>query len=29
LDGLITAGIVSSRAKGVRWAIGRLRENPA
>jgi len=29
LDGLITAGIVSSRAEGVRWAIGRLRENPA
>ena len=29
LDGLITAGIVTSRAEGVRWAIGRLRENPA
>jgi hypothetical protein len=29
LDSLITAGIVSSRAEGVRWAIGRLRENPA
>jgi hypothetical protein len=29
LDGLITAGIVNSRAEGVRWAIGRLRENPA
>jgi hypothetical protein len=29
LDGLITAGIVNSRADGVRWAIGRLREHPA
>ena len=29
LDGLITAGIVNSRAEGVRWAIGRLREYPA
>ena len=29
LDSLITAGIVSSRAEGVRWAIGRLREYPA
>jgi hypothetical protein len=29
LDGLITAGIVNSRAEGVRWAIGRLREHPA
>jgi hypothetical protein len=29
LDGLITAGIVTSRAEGVRWAIGRLREHPA
>jgi hypothetical protein len=28
LDGLITAGIVNSRAEGVRWAIGRLREHP-
>jgi hypothetical protein len=28
LDSLITAGIVNSRAEGVRWAIGRLRENP-
>jgi len=29
LDGLVTAGMVSSRAEGVRWAIGRLREHPA
>jgi len=29
LDSLITAGIVNSRAEGVRWAIGRLREYPA
>ena len=29
LDGLITAGIVNSRAEGVRWAIGRLHEHPA
>ena len=29
LDSLITAGIVTSRAEGVRWAIGRLREYPA
>jgi len=29
LDSLITAGIVTSRADGVRWAIGRLREHPA
>ena len=29
LDNLITAGIVNSRAEGVRWAIGRLREYPA
>jgi hypothetical protein len=29
LDGLITAGVVNSRAEGVRWAIGRLREHPA
>jgi hypothetical protein len=29
LDGLITAGIVNSRAEGVRWAVGRLREHPA
>jgi hypothetical protein len=28
LDSLITAGIVNSRAEGVRWAIGRLREHP-
>ncbi len=29
LDSLIKAGIVNSRAEGVRWAIGRLREHPA
>jgi hypothetical protein len=29
LDSLITADIVNSRAEGVRWAIGRLREHPA
>jgi len=26
---LITAGIASSRAEAMRWAIGRIRENPA
>jgi hypothetical protein len=26
---LITAGIASSRAEILRWAIGRIRENPA
>jgi hypothetical protein len=29
LDTLITAGIASSRADAVRWAIGRIRERPA
>jgi len=29
LDSRITAGIVNSRAGGVRWAIGHLREHPA
>jgi hypothetical protein len=29
LDALITAGIVSNRADGVRWALGRIRERPA
>jgi hypothetical protein len=29
LDSLITAGIVNSRAEGVRWAIRRLGEQPA
>ena len=29
LDSLITAGIVNSRAEGVRWAVSRLREHPA
>ena len=29
LDLLITAGIASSRAEGVRWALARLRERPA
>jgi hypothetical protein len=28
LDSLITAGIVNSRAEGVRWAVSRLRERP-
>jgi hypothetical protein len=28
VDALITAGIVSSRAEAMRWAIGRIRENP-
>jgi hypothetical protein len=29
LDTLITAGIVSNRAEGVRWALARIRERPA
>ena len=29
LDALITAGIANSRAEGVRWALSRLREDPA
>jgi hypothetical protein len=29
LDALITAGIVSNRAEGVRWALARIRERPA
>ena len=29
VDTLITAGIASSRAELLRWAIGRIRENPA
>lgn len=29
VDALITAGIVSSRAEAMRWAIGRIRENPS
>jgi hypothetical protein len=29
LDALITAGIVSNRAEGVRWALTRIRERPA
>ena len=29
LDVLITAGIVSNRAEGVRWALARIRERPA
>jgi hypothetical protein len=29
LDSLITAGIVSNRADGVRWALARIRERPA
>jgi hypothetical protein len=29
VDALITAGIASSRAEALRWAIGHIRENPA
>jgi len=29
VDTLITAGVVNSRAEGVRWALSRLREHPA
>ena len=29
VDTLITAGIANSRAEGVRWALSRLREDPA
>jgi hypothetical protein len=29
MDTLITAGIVNSRAEGLRWALSRLREHPA
>ena len=29
VDTLITAGIANSRAEVLRWAIGRIRENPA
>jgi hypothetical protein len=29
LDALITVGIVSNRAEGVRWALARIRERPA
>jgi hypothetical protein len=29
LDGLITAGIVPSRAEGLRWALSRIRERPS
>jgi hypothetical protein len=29
VDMLITAGIASSRAEALRWAVGRIRENPA
>ena len=29
LDMLITAGIASSRAEAVRWALARIRERPA
>jgi hypothetical protein len=29
VDALITAGVAASRAEVVRWAIGRIRENPA
>jgi hypothetical protein len=29
VDTLITAGVVNSRAEGLRWALNRLREHPA
>jgi hypothetical protein len=29
VDTLIIAGIVNSRAEGLRWSLGRLREHPA
>ena len=29
VDAVITAGIASSRAEVMRWAIGRIREDPA
>jgi hypothetical protein len=29
VDALITAGVVNSRAEGLRWALSRLREQPA
>ena len=29
VDMLITAGIASSRAEALRWAVGRIRDNPA
>jgi len=29
VDTLITAGIASSRAEVLRWAVGRIREHPA
>ena len=29
VDTLITAGVVNSRAEGLRWALSRLREHPA
>jgi hypothetical protein len=29
LDSLITAGIVNSRAEGLRWALSRIREHPS
>lgn len=29
VDTLITAGVVSSRAEGLRWALSRIREHPA
>jgi hypothetical protein len=29
VDTLITAGIASSRAEAIRWAVGRIREHPA
>ena len=29
VDTMITAGIATSRAEVLRWAVGRIRENPA
>jgi Arc/MetJ-type ribon-helix-helix transcriptional regulator len=29
IDALITTGMASSRAEALRWAVGRIRENPA
>jgi hypothetical protein len=29
IDALIMAGVVASRSEALRWAVGRIRENPA
>jgi Arc/MetJ-type ribon-helix-helix transcriptional regulator len=29
IDALIMAGIAASRSEALRWAVGRIRENPA